>query len=588
MKSTCSSLAALALALSSVGRLQAATYHSVDGAPLRLGAGFDPNEPTRAFLPCVVFDGEWLVDSSKTLADVGPRTKSGAGAPPLKALGADGNTPRPDSAVSTQLTLTLVKDRRSLYETLNIDVNLSARAAFGQGSASTTIDDKFDFSEDDVLWALKASSDFGRYEMKRPRLCPTLKSLSYDKLVQRCGPEIVLQERRAVNIVALFKLHNLSREEQHRLKATLEAEYNGPGFDAKLKSQLELFKRQAAASSTMNVAILATGGRGITLLRDLSSGSLTRTRSDAMKPGDGGGTPHGKAGSEVKSSSEDGDVVDRLQCTEGDALCEVAEVVRTYIKSMGSSAAVPISFTTTPLAAFRPGQSTHADIFVEREFTLGELYLNLRDYDNKLKDTGRSLRGMDGMVPAAYVREGETAVQLYRKQAKTLFDARLARYDALYEQIKKIMSAAAECMATEAQQKDCRTIPKALWIESDPNVFPVYEDKWVPAGTLSSTVQVQRGMKSPVTMFLTPSQDAEIRMTHVHAGGESNSACLYLIWDDDPKQGGLPRDWQNGVANTAVTGRGDGGCYFSLTGDLEKKTRECVQNCGELKKSPAL
>src|SRR5207249_3937065 len=129
----------------------------------------------------------------------------------------------PQTSVTTEFSAQLVNSREELYHHLNIDAQLSASSMFGSGQASFSFDDEYHFQSTDLVWVVKASSDYGRFVMDSPVLTYSARALMTDPaaFARQCGYEFVGQERRMVQAVAVYSLHDLSESEKSHVQAAL-------------------------------------------------------------------------------------------------------------------------------------------------------------------------------------------------------------------------------------------------------------------------------------------------------------------------------------------------------------------------------
>ena len=91
-----------------------------------------------------------------------------------------------------------VASRRELYERLHLDASISGSYGLFSASGSMTLDEEFDFTENELVWILKATSDYGNYAVKSIDLTAQATGFASDPGVffDRCGTHVVTQHRR--------------------------------------------------------------------------------------------------------------------------------------------------------------------------------------------------------------------------------------------------------------------------------------------------------------------------------------------------------------------------------------------------------
>src|SRR5437870_2540845 len=150
------------LAISASGTV----YKYQPSSPLRIGGGFDAGQPQAVHLNCIEYDGLSHLEGGEK------------------------------ATVRTDFNITVIHDRKQLYQQLNVDANLSARSTFASGSASFSLDERYSFDSNDLMWTLRASTDYGRWALNSPRISKQAQKLSDEDFAERCGTEFVFQERR--------------------------------------------------------------------------------------------------------------------------------------------------------------------------------------------------------------------------------------------------------------------------------------------------------------------------------------------------------------------------------------------------------
>jgi len=306
------SLATVTILLSASMAAEVYQYHPK--SPLRIGGGFDPLRPDRAFPDC--------------LESADP-VKLSAGPP------------------ETVFDSSLVKTRKELYHHLQIDASLSASYGLFSASASFSLDEEYSFSESDVLWVVKATTDYGRYALRSPRLTADAQRLARDPVAfaQHCGREYVSQERRLVHAVAIYHFHNLSESERRHVQASLSASYGAGAFSVGGSMNLNEITSALKSIYQVNVSVYAIGGEGITKLKDL---------------------------------------------TEKDDLSEVRSILKSYVEGLTIDRATPVEFLTSSWQSL--GVNLLPPVMHFRRIALSEYYFMFRHTQTRLEEFGERMR----------------------------------------------------------------------------------------------------------------------------------------------------------------------------------------------------
>lgn len=224
----------------------AAVYQYHPSSLLSLAKGIDPSNPYQLKLQCIDHDG---------FEDL------------------DGN-----GAIKTFYTLTLIKSRKDLYELLNISTSLSARYKFfagGNSSGSYSFEDEKIFHSDSLTWVIIASSDFGRRGLKNPRINQSAKEIlqlsGIRNFEDRCGLEVVLEERRMASIALMFTVSNISESNKKNIEASFKSNVGViSSLSLANSSNYEKFYKYAEAIGKITIKFFAIGGRGLSDLAGLA------------------------------------------------------------------------------------------------------------------------------------------------------------------------------------------------------------------------------------------------------------------------------------------------------------------------------
>jgi hypothetical protein len=213
-----------------------ADYDYQPTSSLRLGAGFDPRDPTRVF-PQKPSYTPIRVDT----------TGSGV--------------------VSATLSVRRIRSRQDIYDAMHVSASISGYSLFFSGSAGIDFDRQFSFESDSIVWAVSAYADYGRVEADKPKYPPDVQALiegnDPDAAADVCGTEVALLERRAASVVAFFSLSSISEQEQTALATSLTVGVSGGTWGADMTASYKSFVAAAQQVSAISVSVYALGGTGI-------------------------------------------------------------------------------------------------------------------------------------------------------------------------------------------------------------------------------------------------------------------------------------------------------------------------------------
>jgi hypothetical protein len=213
---------------------ESGTYEYHDKSTMHLGSGIDPKNPFTYYPPCFKFSTE-----------------------PLER-GTPGAIFRAKQ----------IRNRRELLEVLKISASLSGHYGIYSGSLEGSLEQGYSFAEDSFVWAVFAIQDFGRDRALSqgpvsPEIADLFKKQDWSGLIQRCGKEIVLQQRKGVVAAAIFELHNVSEEQKKLVTFAAGASANAAVWGAEFKTSYENFVRAAAKVSSIRSSIYVLGGEGL-------------------------------------------------------------------------------------------------------------------------------------------------------------------------------------------------------------------------------------------------------------------------------------------------------------------------------------
>lgn len=296
---------------------QAADYTYHPSAPMYLGGGFNPYKPTEAYLDCIDHDG-------------------------IKPL---------DTPANRELTITIdtVKSRHDLYSKTEMSASIAGSYGPFSGSGSVNKLDEITFNENDFNWIIVLKSDMGKYGLKNPRPNATLTQLSSAQSFDRCGSEIVVQERRGVIFYAFVSVHNLSKSERHEMEAAIDGGFNNSIYSIEASAKYKSILQFSYAIGTVSIRIHAQGGEGISKLADIVGGGENNFANYGRLP----------------------------------------DLVKDYVKSFNPTNAVPLQYFTTSLNSFKAGLPAKYGNFHATQ--VGQLY-------EKYLDTQKTIQRIDAIL----------------------------------------------------------------------------------------------------------------------------------------------------------------------------------------------
>lgn len=226
-------------------------YRYMDNSPLFLGACIDP--------------------SSKKVSEM--RRKSAV----------DGSTKQIDQGSSEFLIdIKQIQARQELYRETQVDVSLSAKYSFFSGSSSISNFQSFRFSNDTVVWMIKAAQSYGRRTLVDLKLKPKAKELldqgESERFLAEYGSHLVHQETRQASIIALFMLTSTSQNVVKKFSSELNFAIGKGAFSAEGKARYKKAYLEAMQRSTFTLKVFGFGGSGLKNL-----GSIVEDPSDLEK-----------------------------------------------------------------------------------------------------------------------------------------------------------------------------------------------------------------------------------------------------------------------------------------------------------------
>lgn len=283
------------------------------------------------------------------------------------------------------ITVSKVESRKDFYSKTDFSASVSASYGPFSGSGSVNKMDEVSFNENDFHWVVVMKSNMGRWGLVNPRLQPSLSSMSDDQLYRRCGSEIVTQQSKGVMIYALVTVHNMSQSERHEFESQIGAGFNNVVYGASVAAKFKSIVQFSYAVGSVSMLVDAFGGEGIKRFADIVGGSTDQSFANFEK---------------------------------------LPDLINAYVKDFNPQNAVPLDYTTTSLAAFKPDLQVKYSDFKTAE--VGAIYI-------RYIDTLKTIEKIDNILSPNYgsdesltdsVRSGlESARSLYLDNQYALYDA---------------------------------------------------------------------------------------------------------------------------------------------------------------------
>lgn len=332
--------------------LRAAQYSYHPLSPMYLGGGFNPFNPTEAYLRCL--------NPAKTIPLETPNNRD------------------------LSIQISVVKSRHDLYSKTDMSASVSGSYGPFSGGGSVTKMDEITFNENDFHWIIVLKSDMGKYGLENPQLTDEVKNMSSDQILNRCGSEIVTQERRGVMLYALVTVHNLSQSERHEMETKIGGGINTGIYSVAVSGKYKSILQFSYAVGTVSIALEAQGGSGIKDLADIIGGGENNFANYSKLP----------------------------------------DIVNAYVKGFNPDNAVPLQYFSTSLTAFKTGVTLRSSDFQATQVGLiYEKYLDINKTISRI-DTLLSPNNNTGIEISQHQRQELSDVRdIYEKYRDDLYDA---------------------------------------------------------------------------------------------------------------------------------------------------------------------
>ncbi|MBL6989002.1 MAG: hypothetical protein ISR65_04465 [Bacteriovoracaceae bacterium] len=313
-------VSAVALMISTNALSDIYNYHPE--SRLYMGGGYNPYHPYNGYLACIDHDGEQAVDTQ--------------------------------GAVSSEIFVGLLQSRKDFYNLINFSSSLGGSYLFFNGNASVDLTDERAFHSDSLTWIILFKTDYGRHVLKNPRMKSEFRGLSDNEIYNRCGSEVVTEQRKSVMVYALLTISNLTQSRKRELETKFSASAKGTFWSANLNTHYQSVLKTALMTSDIRVKVRAIGGNGISDLAPIIGG----------------------AGNESYVNYK-----------------EIPNVLRSYMESMGPATAVPSQYITTNITVFRPDIEERFSDF--KKIQIAEFYTRYKNYSSIVSRLDSLLYGAD-------------------------------------------------------------------------------------------------------------------------------------------------------------------------------------------------
>jgi hypothetical protein len=207
-------------------------------SPAHLGSGYSGKDPFRPYAQCIEIGSVKNIDSQR-------------------------------GAAESSFNIRLIRERKDLYDALNVSASIEAQATFFSANASVSFDKEVAFSSDSLVWVAVAKTTYGRYVMANPGLKEPAKNLlaTPSDFENQCGPEYIAQESRGALVAVIFTVNNVSSSEKQQLVTAAGGSY---GVVTASASYNNLIKK-AVEQHQVNISFYARGGPGLKELAPLAA-----------------------------------------------------------------------------------------------------------------------------------------------------------------------------------------------------------------------------------------------------------------------------------------------------------------------------
>jgi hypothetical protein len=215
-----------------------ASYLYHPQSTLALGRGFSPSDTTVAKFPCISF--------APTKLDPGPP--------------------------STSFIFSYVTSQTQLSAVLGIDAKIDASYLTFSGNATFQFDSAASFDAKTMNVVVQGRTDYGRWGIDpNAKLVAEATTLLGDGAAfeKKCGSRYVAIEHRASSVFAIITLLNVRTDQRDAFVAEMGGGGGWGPLTAKAQTRFSLELRSAAGQGRLVLSVLATGGTGLSGLKDV-------------------------------------------------------------------------------------------------------------------------------------------------------------------------------------------------------------------------------------------------------------------------------------------------------------------------------
>lgn len=238
------SLSAVSRATAAEGDPSSYLYHPQ--STLALGRGFSPSDTTAAKFPCISFVA--------TKMDPGPP--------------------------STSFKFSYVTSQAQLSSALGLDAKIDASYLTFSGNATFKFETAATFDAKTINVVVQGRSDYGRWGIDpNAKLVADAIALLGDGAAfeKKCGSRYVAVEHRASSVFAIITLSNVRADQRDAFIADMGGGGGWGPLTAKAQTRFSLELRRAVGQGRVVLSVLATGGTGLSGLKDTLTSASAQT-----------------------------------------------------------------------------------------------------------------------------------------------------------------------------------------------------------------------------------------------------------------------------------------------------------------------
>ena len=190
----------------------------------------------------------------------------------------------PENSSNLIFQTKVVSSRRELYEEATRSIKMSVSSCFGSASGGIQEFDQMQFSEDSLVWIMKAENNFGwqkikKYDLKEEAKDYIKKVGNWKKFTELYGNEFILAEEKGALILVIYNFKKFHSEKKEELKK----DFNVKGAWGEIKGNLQDVMKKAEEISKVEISIYAIAGPGITGIAKIIGNTNISVVHDTME-----------------------------------------------------------------------------------------------------------------------------------------------------------------------------------------------------------------------------------------------------------------------------------------------------------------